>query len=131
MAFECQDFTVLAKMFTRKNMCKANGCLILVNMGMEDKSLNVPLSLIRFKMKNQILLSNFDKKWVAKMPYFLFKITKKNLVFHLKSDQGHIERFSFEVYMSPIPIFPKIKQPFALHIFFLVNIFASTVANQL
>ena len=26
-------FTVLAKPFTRQNMCKANGCLILVNMG--------------------------------------------------------------------------------------------------
>ena len=44
-----------------------------------------------------------------------------NLVFHLKSDEGHIERFSFDVYMSPLPIFTKIKQPFAWHISFLVR----------
>ena len=35
----------------------------------------------------------------------------------LKSDEGHIERFAFYVYMSSIPIFTKIKQPFALHKF--------------
>ena len=43
-----------------------------------------------------------------------------NLSLHLKSDEGHIERFAFYVYMSSIPIFTKIKQPFALHKFFLV-----------
>ena len=32
--------------------------------------------------------------------------------------------------MSPIPIFTKIKQPFALHIFCLVNGFASTVKSE-
>ena len=36
-----------------------------------------------------------------------------NLSLHLKSD----ERFAFYVYMSSIPIFTKIKQPFALHKF--------------
>ena len=44
-----------------------------------------------------------------------------NLVFHLKSDEGHIERFSFDVYMSPLPIVTKIKHPFAWHISFLVR----------
>ena len=44
-----------------------------------------------------------------------------NFVFHLKSDEGHIERFSFDVYMSPLPIFTKIKHPFAWHISFLVR----------
>ena len=44
-----------------------------------------------------------------------------NFVFHLKSDEGHIERFSFDVYMSPLPIFAKIKHPFAWHISFLVR----------
>ena len=44
-----------------------------------------------------------------------------NIVFHLKSDEGHIERFSFDVYMSPLPIFTKIKHPFAWHISFLVR----------
>ena len=44
-----------------------------------------------------------------------------------QSDEGHIERFAFDVCMSSIPIFTKIKQPFALHIFCLVNGFASTV----
>ena len=44
-----------------------------------------------------------------------------NFVFHLKSDEGHIERFSFDVYMSPLPIFTKIKQPFAWHISILVR----------
>ena len=44
-----------------------------------------------------------------------------NFVFHLKSDEGHIERFSFDVYMSPLPIFTKIKHPFAWHISFLIR----------
>ena len=50
-------FTVPAKMFTRKNLCKANGCFILVNMGngghvdIKCKSFNMPL--IRFQLKNQ------------------------------------------------------------------------------
>ena len=44
-----------------------------------------------------------------------------NFVFHLKSNEGHIERFSFDVYMPPLPIFTKIKDPFAWHISFLVR----------
>ena len=44
-----------------------------------------------------------------------------NIVFHLKSDEGHIERFSFDVYMSPLPIFTKIKHLFAWYISFLVR----------
>ena len=44
-----------------------------------------------------------------------------NIVFHLKSNEGHIERFSFDVYMPPLPIFTKIKHPFAWHITFLVR----------
>ena len=47
-----------------------------------------------------------------------------------QSDEGHIERFAFDVCMSSIPIFTKIKQPFALHIFCLVNGFASTVYRK-
>ena len=82
-------------------------------------SFHVPLN--RFQMKIQILLSNFEKKvWNFWNP-FLVKITMVNLVFHLKSDEGHIERFSFDVYMSPLPIFTKIKQPFVWHISFLVR----------
>ena len=42
-----------------------------------------------------------------------------NLVFHLKSVEGHMERFSFDVYMPSITIFIKIKQPFAWHIYFI------------
>ena len=42
-------------------------------------------------------------------------------VFHLKSNEGHNERFSFDVYMSPLPIFTKIQHPFAWHISFLVR----------
>ena len=79
------------------------------------------MPLNRFQMKIQILLSNFEKKvWNFWNP-FLVKITMVNFVFHLKSDEGHIERFSFDVYMSPLPIFTKIKHPFAWHISFLVR----------
>ena len=49
-----------------------------------------------------------------------------NIVFHLKSDEGHIERFSFDVYMSPLPIFTKIKHPFAWHI----PIFSGKTSSQ-
>ena len=54
------------------------------------------------------------------------------LVFQLKFDEGHIERFAFDVYMSSKDIIIKIKQLFALHKFFLVEIFvfASTVSSK-
>ena len=41
--------------------------------------------------------------------------------FHLKSVEGHMERSLFDVYMTSITIFIKIKQPFAWHISFLVR----------
>ena len=54
----------LRRCLTRKYMCEANGCLILINMvmkGMQTSNENpfhVPLN--RFQMKIQILLSNFE-----------------------------------------------------------------------
>ena len=47
-------FTVLAKPFTRQNICKANGCLILVNMGMGDI---LHINLMRGTLKDLHLMS--------------------------------------------------------------------------
>ena len=46
--------TVLAKPFTRQNICKANGCLILVNMGMGDI---LHINLMRGTLKDLHLMS--------------------------------------------------------------------------
>ena len=78
-----------------------------------------PSTIFKWKYKFYLVILNI-KVWNFWNP-FLVKITMVNFVFHLKSDEGHIERFSFDVYMSPLPIFTKIKHPFAWHISFLVR----------
>ena len=78
-----------------------------------------PSTIFKWKYKFYLVILN-KKVWNFWNPS-LVKITMVNLVFHLKSVEGHMERFSFDVYMPSITIFIKIKQPFALHKNFLVR----------
>ena len=69
-------------MFTRKNLCKANNCIILVNIGIEDmyvdikcKSFNVPLIIFWFKNQNGMQKCHtFCSKLLCKI--FLVNIRK-------------------------------------------------------
>ena len=64
--------TVLAKISTRKNLCKENSCFILIIMSLED--------ICRHQMQifqcgpHQISIEK--PKWPAKIPYFLLEINK-------------------------------------------------------
>ena len=55
--------------------------------------------------EKQILLRNFDKKWVATIPDFCSKLLRENLLYHLKGKFS--QAFSLDVHMSSILIFAK------------------------
>ena len=78
-------------MFTRKNLCKANGCFILVNMGMEQNWI-FRLRILKFRSRLQmprifgqsvgyIVLFFLDETWIFKM----YLITWTNFAFLLSS----------------------------------------------
>ena len=115
----------LRRCLTRKDMCQANGCLILVNIGKGDiKTSNENLLMCPssdFKWKTKFTIVILTKNGFQKFHTFYSKLLSKIWIFIWNLLKGTWKGFSYEVYMPSITIFIKIKQPFAWHIYFLVR----------